>query len=83
MYPPMQIMEDHGTGLSQGKIQKIQELKLLMNKHPQYHLNPDGTIRLAIFNSINGDDKLLGDELQQLRIMDRRLNGRTSPFTVF
>jgi hypothetical protein len=76
-------MEDHGTGLSQGKIQKIHELKLPMNKHPQYHLNPDGIIRLAIFNSINGDDSLLNGKLQQLRIMDRRLNGRASPFTVF
>jgi hypothetical protein len=69
MYPPMQIMEDQsrGTGLSQGKIQKIQELKALMNKYPRYHTNPDGIIRLAVYNSINGDNTLLDDKLEQLR----------------
>jgi hypothetical protein len=72
MYPPMQIMEDqsHGTGLSQGKIQKIQELKALMNKYPRYHTNPDGIIRLAVYNSINGDNTLLDDKLEQLRTID-------------
>jgi hypothetical protein len=75
--------EKYGTGLSQDNIIKIEEVKRLMNKHPQYHPNPDGVIRLAIFNSINGDDTLLDDKLQQLRIMDRRLYGRASPFTVF
>jgi hypothetical protein len=85
MYRPMQIMDDqsYGTGLTQEKILKIQELKLMMNKYPQYHTNPDDIIRLAIFNSINGDDTLLDGKLEQLRSMVRRLNGRASPFTVF
>jgi hypothetical protein len=85
MYRPMQIMDDqsYGTGLSQEKVLKIQELKLLMNRYSYYHTNPDDIVRLAIFHSINGDDTLLGDKLEQLRSMDRSLNGRAGPFTVF
>lgn len=45
-----------------------------MNKYPQYHTNPDGIIKFAMYNSINGDDMLLDDKLEQLRSMDRRLN---------
>jgi cytochrome c len=61
------IKESYGyrTGLSQGAVQKIQELKGLMNKYPQYHANPDGIIRLAIYNSINGDGTLLDSKLEQ------------------
>src|SRR5215469_15265680 len=61
--PPRHTMDDHryGTGLSLGAIQKIQELKALMNKYPRYYTNPDGIIRLAVYNSINGDDNLLDD----------------------
>jgi hypothetical protein len=75
--------EKYGTGLSQETIAKIEELKRLVNKHPQFHHNPDGIVRLAIFNSINRDDRLLDDKLEQLRSMHRRLNGRAVPFTVF
>jgi hypothetical protein len=41
-YRPMQIMDvqSYGTGLSQDVIHKIQDLKLLINKYPQYC--PDG-----------------------------------------
>jgi hypothetical protein len=72
MYPPTQIMDDqsHVTGLSQGAVQKIQEFKVLMNKYPQYHTNPDAIIRLAIYNSINGDNTLLDQKLEQLRTID-------------
>jgi hypothetical protein len=61
MYGPMSSMDDqgHGTGLYQGTIARIKELKGLMNKNPQY----DGIIRLAIFNSINGDNNLLDQML--------------------
>jgi hypothetical protein len=85
IYPPMQIMshQNYGTGLSQEKILKIQELKLMMNKYPQYHTNPDDIIRFAVFNSISGDDTLLDGKLVQLRSLDRRLNGGASRFTVF
>jgi hypothetical protein len=68
-------MEDqtHGHGLS--RVLKIEELKRLMSKHFQYHENPDGVIKLAIYNSIQGDDTLLNNKLEQLRTIDRRLNG--------
>jgi hypothetical protein len=85
IYPPWQVMDDqiNQSRLSQEKILKIEELKRLMYKYPEYHINPDDIIRLAIFYSINGDNMLLDGKLQQLRIMDRRLDGRGSPFTVF
>jgi hypothetical protein len=72
MYPLMQTINDERsrTGLSHEKIQKIQELKLLMNRYSSYHTNPDEIIRLAIFNSINGDDTLLDGKLEQLRTID-------------
>jgi len=72
MHPPRQIMDDqiYGTTLSQSAIQRIQEFKVLMYKYPQYHTNPDAIIRLAIYNSINGDNTLLDDKLEQLRRMD-------------
>jgi hypothetical protein len=73
----------YGTSLPQDTILKIEELKGLMNKYPQYHTNPDDIIRFAIFNSINRDDTLLDGKLEQLRSIDRRLNGKRSPFTVF
>jgi hypothetical protein len=76
-------VQSYRTSLSQASIQKIQGLKVLMNKYARYHTNPHDIIRLAIFNSINGDDTLLDYKLEQLRSMDRRLNGGASPFTVF
>jgi hypothetical protein len=85
IYPPWQVMDDeiNQNSLSQEKMLKIEELKRLMYKYPQYHINPDDIIRVAIFNSINRDDRLLDGKLQQLRNMDIRLNGRASPFTLF
>ena len=72
IYRPHPTMDDqiYGTTLSQSAIQRIQECKVLMNKYPQYHTNPDAIIRLAIYNSINGDYTLLDDKLKQLRIID-------------
>jgi hypothetical protein len=68
--PPSRMDEKYGTGLSQDNIVKIEELKRLMNKHPQYHPNPEGIIRLLIFNSINGDNTPLDQKLEQLRFID-------------
>jgi hypothetical protein len=62
----------YGNGLSWGVVQKIQVLKGLINKYPQYY--PDGIIRLAIYNSINGDDSLLDGQLEQLRNLDSLAN---------
>jgi hypothetical protein len=72
IYPPRQIIDDrsYATILPQSAIQKIQEFKALMNKYPKYHNNPDGIIRWAIYNSINGDNTLLDDKLEQLRTID-------------
>jgi hypothetical protein len=66
--PSLHTMDDqrYGTGLSPGAIQKIQELKALMTKYPRYHTNPDSIVRLAVYNSINGDNTLLDDKLKQL-----------------
>jgi hypothetical protein len=63
------------SSLSQEKILKIEELKSLLNKYPQYCTNQDGIIKLAIFNSINGDDTLLDSKVEQLRSLDS-YNGR-------
>lgn len=78
IYPARQILDDqsYGTSLPQGAIQKIQEFKVLMNRYPLYHTNPDGIIRLAIYNSINGDDTFLDDKLEQLRYIDNLANAQ-------
>jgi hypothetical protein len=72
-YPPTPMMDDqsHGTGLSPETILKIGQLKRLVYKYPQYQNNdPVEVVRLAIYNSINGDNRLLDDKLEQLRYID-------------
>jgi hypothetical protein len=61
------------TGLSIETIQKIEELKGLMNKYPQYHPNPDGIIRWA---SIKGNNRFLDEKLEQLRRIDSLANNQ-------
>jgi len=46
---------------------KIQELKRLLHKYAQYHSNPDGVIKCVTHFSINGDNTLLDEKLEQLR----------------
>jgi hypothetical protein len=67
MYRPLPTIDEqrYGSGLSQDAIQKIHKLKLMNNHHI-----PDGMIRLAIFNSINGDNTLLDQMWEQLRHLD-------------
>jgi hypothetical protein len=48
------ITNDKAT-LSLPTLLKIQELKRLMYKFPQYYPNPDAFVRCATFYSINGD----------------------------
>ena len=69
MYRSRQIMdESYATSLSQGTIQKIQELKRLVNKYPQYcH---DGLLQWIIISCNNGDNTLLDSKLEQLRTID-------------
>jgi hypothetical protein len=66
MYPPMY---GYGGGLSQER--KIDELKMLVHKYPQYQDNdPDVIVEWAIYCSMNGDNKFLDDKLEQLRTID-------------
>lgn len=62
--------QSYGTGLSQATKLKIEELKRLAYKYPQYHSNPDEIIRWAILCTINGDNKILNDKLEQLHNID-------------
>ena len=65
---PMHTIHDqsYGTGLSQDTIVKIDEIRRLMNKYPNYHMNPDGIIQWAIHSCLNGDNTFLDDKLEQL-----------------
>ena len=56
---------------------RIDELKRLANKYPQYC--PEGLMQWAIFCCNDGDNKILDDKLDQLCTIDRRLNGWASP----
>ena len=63
----------HGTGLSQHTVVKIEELKRLVYKYPQYQNNdPDGIIKWAVLCSINGDNRFLNEKLEQLRSIDKK-----------
>ena len=65
MYPPMDD-QGYGGGLSQER--KIDELKRLVHKYPQYQDNdPNVIVEWAIYCSMNGDNKFLDDKLEQLR----------------
>jgi len=64
-----------GTGLSQDTIQKIQELKRLLNKYPQYHnIDPDEIVRLVVYYCINGDKQPLDEKLEQLGRLEGIIN---------
>ncbi len=80
IYPPWQITDDqsYGTSLADTTTTKlkIEELKRRVYKYPQYHNNdPEEIVRLVVYNCINGDNTLLNNKLEQLRTIDRRLNG--------
>ncbi|MFZ0513230.1 MAG: hypothetical protein WAM14_16590 [Candidatus Nitrosopolaris sp.] len=64
----------NGTGLSQETKLKIEELKRLVYKYPQYHRNPDEIIKWVVLCSLNGDNKILDEKLQQLRSIDTLAN---------
>jgi hypothetical protein len=57
---------DDGT-LSQETMLKIQELKRLVHR---YHSNPDAVIKCVTYFSINGDNTILDEKLEQLRSID-------------
>ena len=64
---PIDRTNDQGT-LSQETLLKIQELKRLVNQYPQYH-NPDAFVKCATYYSINGDNTILDEMLQNLRLI--------------
>jgi len=70
IHRPLPTMDDqgYGTGLSRETIVRIEELKRLMNKYPQYC--PEGLMQCAILCCNNGDNRILDDKLQQLRTID-------------
>jgi hypothetical protein len=75
IYQPWQTIDDQSyvTSLTQNAIQKIQEIQRLVKKYPQYC--PDHLLQWIIISCDNGDNQLLDDKLEQLRTIDRRLNG--------
>ena len=58
------------TALSQETALKIEELKRLIYKYPEYHRNPGGVISCIIYFCNNGDNTLLDEKLEQLRTFD-------------
>ena len=65
---PIDTSNDEGT-LSQETILKIQELKRLIHRYPQYLRNPDAVIKCATYWSINSDDKVLDEMLEKFRMI--------------
>jgi hypothetical protein len=78
IYRPLPTIDEqrYGSGLSQDKIGKIEEMRRLLYKYPQYFTNPDGIIKWAIYCSSNGDDRFLNDKLEQLHSIDSLANIR-------
>jgi hypothetical protein len=73
MHPPRQIIDDqsYGNGLSQGAIQKIQELKRLVNKYRHYqNSDPDEIVKWAINGALKGDTQFLDKKLEQLHMIE-------------
>jgi hypothetical protein len=68
MFQPIHTDNDQET-LSQETILKIEELKRLVYRYPQYHRNPDAVIKCATYWSINGDNKVLDEILEKLRMI--------------
>jgi hypothetical protein len=67
----MNTTDDEETPtLSQETTLKIQELKRLVYRYAQYYRNPDAIIKCITYFSVNGDNTLLDEKLQQLRSID-------------
>jgi hypothetical protein len=64
----MNTTNNKGT-LSQETRLKIQEVKRLLYRYPIFS-NPDGIIKCVIHFSINGDNTILDEKLEQLRNID-------------
>jgi hypothetical protein len=66
---PVESTKDEGT-LSEETMLKIQGLRRLMYKYPQYHSNPDVILKCATHFSINGDNTLLDEWLERFHTLD-------------
>jgi hypothetical protein len=62
--------EETTTTLSHETRLKIEELKRLVYKYPQYHSNPGGVIACVIHLCNEGDNSFLNDKLEQFRMID-------------
>jgi hypothetical protein len=62
--------DEETTTLSHGTRLKIAELKRLVYKYPQYHRSPGAVISCIIYFCNNGDNTLLDEKLEQLRMFD-------------
>jgi hypothetical protein len=71
MYLPRHITDD----LKYSEETKLKELKRLVYKYPQYCPNAGEIITWVSYSSANGDNRILDEKLEQLRTIDRRLNG--------
>jgi len=67
-YQRIYTSNNEGT-LSQETILKIQELKRLVYRYAQYYRNPDAIIKCATYWSINGDNMILDEMLESLRMI--------------
>ena len=61
--------DEETTTLSRETILKIQELKRLVYRYP-IHSNPDAVIKCVTYFSINDDNTILDEKLEQLRSID-------------
>jgi len=69
--PPRMDHQSYGTGLSQETIAKLEELKRLVYKYPQFHnIDPDKIVRWAVHGAISGDNTFLDEKLKQLVSLD-------------
>jgi len=67
----MNTADDEETiTLSLETILKMEELKRLIYRYPQYHHNPSAVINCIVYYCNNGDDTLLNEKLEQLRRID-------------
>jgi hypothetical protein len=65
---PIHTTNDKGT--PRESVLKIQELKRLLYRYPQCYSNPDVVLKCAAFYSVNGDNSLLDEWLERLRMID-------------